>query len=319
MLLKYVARELIDASNVIDGLIQYSETVQNEAEFVDYHSLHPDFYVAIPANSTYFEFDPANVFRVAPSLVLQSVYGHKNHAYNGFVDAFPGFSFVTKFTVRKEYQEIVDEISVFNQETRELIDDLKKSYSSVAAFQTRNIPHLGHEKIMQLMLDHAEHLVLNPVIGPKISSDLKIEEYIDKLKPYFDRKYDGRISIRPVIANMYYAGPREAIHHAKLRQRLGFTHFVVGRDHAGSEGCYAPQAAPEISAKYSNAYGIKIISHNGAAFCQNCSEVVIAGSCGHAVTSLLEISGSAFREKLRKGEVYEFADDDLQLILGRIE
>ena len=96
---------------------------------------------------------------------------------------------------------------------------------------------------MQLMLNHADHLVLNPVIGPKISSDLKIEEYIDQLKPYFDRKYDGRISIRPVIANMYYAGPREAIHHAKLRQRLGFTHFVVGRDHAGSEGCYAPQAA----------------------------------------------------------------------------
>lgn len=319
MLFEHVARELIDASNVIDGLIQYPETVQSEAEFVDYHVQHPDFHVAIPANSTYFEFDTANVFHVATSSVLQSVYGHQRQAYNGFVDAFPGFSFVTEFTVRKEYQDFVDEISAFNQETRELVADLKKSHSSVAAFQTRNIPHLGHEKIMQLMLDHADHLVLNPVIGPKISSDLKIEEYIELLKPYFDRKYDGRISIRPVIANMYYAGPREAIHHAKLRQRLGFTHFVVGRDHAGSEGCYAPQAAPELAAKYANAYGIEIISHNGAAFCPKCSEVVIAGRCGHTVTSLVEISGSAFREKLREGAVYEFADDDLQRILGKIQ
>jgi sulfate adenylyltransferase len=318
MFFDYVARDLIDASNVIEGLIQYPTTVKSEVEFVKYHVQYPDFHVAIPANYKYFEFDPSDVFHVSPSSVLQSVYGHQVQAYNGFVDAFQRFSFVTEFTVRKEYQDIVDKILDFNQETRELVANLKKSHSGVAAFQTRNIPHLGHEKIMQLMLDHADHLVLNPVIGPKISSDLKIEDYIAKLKPYFDRKYDGRISIRPVIANMYYAGPREAIHHAKLRQRLGFTHFVVGRDHAGSEGCYAPQAAPELSAKYANAYGIEIISHSGAAFCPNCNEVVILGRCGHAVTSLVEISGSAFREKLREGAVYEFADDDLQRILGKI-
>ena len=237
MLLEHVARELIDVSNVIDGLIQYPETVKSEAEFVDYHVQHPDFHVAIPANSTYFEFDPATVFQVAPLSVLQSVYGHGKQDYKGFVDAF--LLFVTEFTVRKKYLDIVEKISAFNQETRELVADLKKFYQLLRRFRHENIPHLGHEKIMQLMLNHADHLVLNPVIGPKTSSDLKIEEYIDQLKPYFDRKYDGRISIRPVIANMYYAGPREAIHHAKLRQRLGFTHFVVGRDHAGSEGCYA--------------------------------------------------------------------------------
>ena len=190
MFLENVARELIDASNVIDGLIQYSGTVKNEVEFIDYHVRHPDFYVAIPANSLYFEFDPEYVFDVAPSSVLQSVYGHQKKTYKGFVDSFPVFSFVTEFSVRNEYQEIVDKISAFNQETREFVADLKKIYSSVAAFQTRNIPHLGHEKIMQLILEHVDHLVLNPVIGPKISSDLKIEKYIDLLKPYLDRKYE---------------------------------------------------------------------------------------------------------------------------------
>ena len=38
---------------------------------------------------------------------------------------------------------------------------------------------------------------------------------------------------------MYYAGPREAIHHA-IKATTWFTHFVVKS--AGIEGCYAPQA-----------------------------------------------------------------------------
>ena len=121
MLLEHVARELIDVSNVIDGLIQYPETVKSEAEFVDYHVQHPDFHVAIPANSTYFEFDPATVFQVAPLSVLQSVYGHGKQDYKGFVDAFPGFSFVTEFTVRKKYLDIVEKISAFNQKPGNLL------------------------------------------------------------------------------------------------------------------------------------------------------------------------------------------------------
>ena len=47
---------------------------------------------------------------------------------------------------------------------------------------------------------------------------------------------------------MYYAGPREAVHHAILRRNMGFTHFSVGRDHAGAENFYDPKAAPKLLA-----------------------------------------------------------------------
>ena len=51
------------------------------------------------------------------------------------------------------------------------------------------------------------------------------------------------MSFLPIFANMFYAGPNEALHHAILRQRVGFNVFSVGRDHAGAQGAYLPSLA----------------------------------------------------------------------------
>ena len=60
------------------------------------------------------------------------------------------------------------------------------------------------------------------------------------------KKYNRKISFFPVTANMYYAGPREAAHHAIIRKNLGFDIFTVGRDHAGAKNAYPPSAATEL-------------------------------------------------------------------------
>ena len=47
---------------------------------------------------------------------------------------------------------------------------LLKNYSQnlkIGAFQTRNILHLGHELIINEMLEFCDHVVINPVLGPK--------------------------------------------------------------------------------------------------------------------------------------------------------
>ena len=79
------------------------------------------------------------------------------------------------------------------------------------------------------------------------------------------------------------------------------------------------EAAPELATKYANAFGIEIISHNGAAYALTALKLSLQTRCGHAVASLVEISELGIQGKIEEGALYEFADDQLQQILGKIQ
>ena len=118
--------------------------------------------------------------------------------------------------------------------------------------------------------------------------------------------------ILPVIANMFYAGPREACHHAIIRKNLGFTHFVVGRDHAGAENIFMPELAVKTVKKYEKKIDINILDIKGAAYCLKCKKSIIIGSCNHDNIFLRDISGSDFRKSLKDRKEYKYADIGLQ-------
>ena len=54
------------------------------------------------------------------------------------------------------------------------VEDLLLKHTRVGAFQTRNIPHFGHERILERLMDECDHLVVNPVIGPNHWIDHKM-------------------------------------------------------------------------------------------------------------------------------------------------
>jgi sulfate adenylyltransferase len=162
------------------------------------------------------------------------------------------------------------------------------------------------------MLEHCDHVVINPVTGPKKKGDVRLDVLEHVFTNLAERKYKNRISFLPIVANMYYAGPREALHHARLRQKIGFDLFSVGRDHAGANGKYGSNAAVELIDEYSDMLEISVFCHNGASFCRKCQNVVLIGDCNCADEYLVDISGTQFRNAIRMNEIYPFADHDMQ-------
>ena len=111
---------------------------------------------------------------------------------------------------------------------------------------------------------------------------------------------------------MFYAGPREAMHHALMRQRMGFHLFTVGRDHAGAENAYKPNMACAFIKRNEHKLKIDVMLHKGAVFCSGCKEVILKGDCNHSSNLMIDISGTDFRSNIRAKRLFNMADQRMQ-------
>ncbi len=305
---------LINAANVLSGLLS-KNFVGSVADFERFDSCLHGIPILIPADPELFKFENEDVFSIAPDRILKTVFGLNDPFYIGMRHAFSRFDFLAKFSVRPKYASFVDEVVQQNCNATNFIKSLHKKYDNIGAFQTRNIPHLGHEAIIQRMLDFCDHLVVNPVLGPKKNGDVTVECLSSVFKRFAEKKYNNSISFKPIVANMFYAGPREAVHHALIRQKMGFQYFTVGRDHAGAQKAYLPDAAVRLIKKISNNLKINVLCHDGAVFCAACDDVVLAGDCNHDHAEYRDISGTAFRASIVKKEIFSLADKEMQTLL----
>ena len=306
---------LINASNASDDFLN-KNFIRSETEFEDFDISSSGLPLLVAADPKVFIFRPKDTFKIAKEKILKKIYQLQDLEYSGFKHAFYNNElFLSNFEVRDSYKKFVEMITIQNTRSKQNIGYLLSRHSSVGAFQTRNIPHAGHEKIMARMLENCEHLVINPVVGPKKKGDVTLEALSLSYRYLGKHKYEDRVSFIPISVNMFYAGPNEAIHHTILRERLGFSLFSVGRAHAGADGIYGPHEASDLVKRNRQKFNIQILTHRGAAYCQNCCKVLLVNECNCNSSDMLDISGTKFRDALKTGKEYAFADLDLQTYL----
>ncbi len=302
---------LINAANAYSPFLRQNYVTSKEG-FLKFSDKSMGIPILVPADRKLFNFTDQDVFTLMKDDILKLVYDVVNEFYTGFKHAFYRFEFLSDFQVKPNYQPFVQKVLDQNKAVITTVQKLKDKFKHVGAFQTRNIPHFGHEKILKCLLESCDHVVINPVVGPKKSGDVVIERLAGIYTYLSKTKYNGKISFHPISANMFYAGPREAVHHALIRQRIGFHQFTVGRDHAGADNVYKPEMAANLIDQNRKSFKIEVLSHSGAAFCTDCDKVILVGDCSHPVERILDISGSDFRACLREKRFFKFADKNMQ-------
>ena len=182
-----------------------------------------------------------------------------------------------------------------------------QNWQNIIAFQTRNPLHRTHVIMTKrLMAEYKANFVVHSAVGVTKPGDIdhysRTRCYQKTLAHY--PKECAMLSLIPLAMRM--AGPREALWHAIIRQNYGFSHFIVGRDHAGpgrdnrDKHFYDVKAAQELVLAHQNELKIKILpapfllySPERGEFCEDTQ--LLPGEEG------LYISGAQLRSLLQKG------------------
>ena len=305
-------RYLIDYSNLKSGLIKYQNDFLNEVQLNEFiKNPYYGFPLLLPLGIKYFDYNKDYIFRVEEKKILNKIFSTKKKKYIGAKIFFQfGNKFAYNIKIKKKYLNYLDEI---NKTNKSLINKIKliKKKSYVSSFQTRNVPHLGHEEIIKRLMKKKGKVIINPLIGMKKKGDFKNEILFKIFNNLISNKdYKNYVYFKPMIANMHYAGPREAIHHINLREMVGFNRFTVGRDHAGAENNYKPLDAYKTVVRYKKKFNIDVFLHKGSYFCNDCKKIILKSDCNHK--NFTEISGSQFRKNLLSKRHFKYARKSIQ-------
>ena len=197
-------------------------------------------------------------------------------------------------------------------ESRALFEE--KGWSRIAAFQTRNPMHRSHEHLAKIAVEVTDGVFVHQVLGKLKPGDIPAEVRTKAIQAMIDNYFVPNTVVQagyPI--EMRYAGPREALFHALIRQNFGCSHLIVGRDHAGVGDYYGPFDAHNIFDElWDGALQTRPLKIDITFYCRKCYGMATGKTCPHDPEHHISVSGTRQREMLEN-------DEDIPLEFGRPE
>jgi len=211
-----------------------------------------------------------------------------------------------------EYPGKYPDLYLRPNESRALFE--KKGWSRVAAFQTRNPMHRSHEHLAKIAVEVTDGVFIHQVLGKLKPGDIPAEVRTEAIQAMIDNYFVQDTVVQagyPI--EMRYAGPREALFHALIRQNFGCSHLIVGRDHAGVGDYYGPFDAHHIFDEIGeDALKTQALKIDITFYCRKCYGMATGKTCPHSREDQIQISGTEQREMLSN-------DADIPLEFSRPE
>ena len=200
----------------------------------------------------------------------------------------------------------------FDCQTPAEVREMLPKDKDVVAFQCRNPVHRAHYELFTRAA-HDErvgpdatvlvHPTCGPTQGEDIPGDVRYRTYV-VLK---DQLNDDKIQWAYLPYSMHMAGPREALQHMMIRKNYGCTHFIIGRDMAGSkssitgEDYYGAYDAQDFANEIAEELGVKTVPSLNVVYTEE-EGYVTADVAQEKGLSIKKLSGTKFRKMLRAGD-----------------
>merc|ERR1712157_208169 len=185
--------------------------------------------------------------------------------------------------------------------------------TDVVAFQCRNPIHRAHYELFTRALDAdnvAEDgiVLVHPTCGPTQADDIPGAVRYKTYEVLKEETHNPRTRWAYLPYSMMMAGPREAIQHMIIRKNYGATHFIIGRDMAGTKSTitgddfYGAYDAQETGKKYSGELGVTVTHYENMVYVGADEGYVQESVAKKDGKKVVKLSGTEFRRRLRAGE-----------------
>lgn len=172
--------------------------------------------------------------------------------------------------------------------------------------------HRAHYELFTRALDApnvaSDAVVLvHPTCGPTQPGDIPGDVRYKTYEVLKEETANDRTFWAYLPYSMHMAGPREALQHMMIRKNYGCSHFIIGRDMAGSkssvdgEDFYGAYEAQDLALAKGEELGVKAVPSLNLVYTAE-EGYMEADTAKEKGLDSLNLSGTKFRKMLRAGD-----------------